>query len=336
MTSPRKLRLLLRGALAAVFAAALLLVGACGSGGGGTAEKFTGTLKVGVFPSFNGLGAYSALANKTFDAQGLQVELIPIATPADAAPQLIGNQVQFALMDLTTPIIAAANGSPFVLVAPGAKGTAIGSDGYGTANLWVRGDSDITSVAGIAGHKFGVPQINSQIWLDVRAAIDDAGGDSSKVQFVETGSAGIDQLKGGTVDVTTTAEPNGTAVSKDPALKHLAGFVSAGGDLAYAFVATKSFAAANPELVAKFEAAIIAGNKAFNADAAAQSQIAKLALKQAPDQLLSTARYQQYAEEPVSAASIETAAARIERYGLLPAGKAPQPADLLPAAPAVQ
>ena len=52
-----------------------------------------------------------------------------------------------------------------------------------------------TSVEDLPGHRFGVPALNSQIWLDLRTAVDEAGGDSSKIKWVETGRTGIEPLR---------------------------------------------------------------------------------------------------------------------------------------------
>ena len=212
MISQRTFR---RVTAAAAAGAALLFASACGGGGGAAAgDGFkSDTLKVGVFPSFNAVSAYTKQVQTSLKKDNLKVSYVTVATPADAAPQLIGGKLQFALMDMTTPILAASQGTAFTLVAPGAEGTPVEKDGWSTANIWVKKDSDIKSIKDLSGHKFGVPSLNSQIWLDVRTAVDRAGGDSSKIKWVETGRTGVDLLKAGNIDATTTAEPGGTAMA---------------------------------------------------------------------------------------------------------------------------
>jgi NitT/TauT family transport system substrate-binding protein len=320
-----------RIASAAIAAATLLVASACG-GGDANGEAFEGqTIKVGVFPSFNAVAAYTDKVRSTLEEDGHKVEFVTVATPADAAPQLIGGSLQFALMDMTTPILAASQGTQFTMVAPGAEGTPLEDDGWSTANIWVSKDSDIKSMKDLSGHRFGVPSLNSQIWLDVRTAVDEAGGDSSNIKWVETGRTGIDQLKGGNVDATTTAEPGGTAAAQDPDLRHLTGYVSAGGDLGYAYVATKQFATGNADLVESFKEAVLAGNAEFNAMSAEEkAQVGQKVIPDAPIELLQAARYPTFSEEPISDANITFAVDRMKKYGMLDDSNAPSADDLLP------
>ena len=295
-------------------------------------EGFKGdTIKVGVFPSFNAVAAYTDEVKSSLQDDGVQVEFVTVATPNDAAPQLIGGKLQFALMDITTPILAASQGTSFTMVAPGATGTPLEEDGWSTANIWVAKDSDIKSIKDLPGHKFGVPALNSQIWLDLRTAVDEAGGDSSKIEWVETGRTGIDQLKAGNVDATTTAEPGGTAAAKDPELRHLTGYVSAGGNLGYAYVTTSQFAKNNPDLVKSFQDAILAGNAAFNAMSAEEkAAVGQKVIPDAPTELLQAARYPTFGEDAITGDNIQTAVDRMKKYGMLNDSNTPSADELLP------
>ncbi|WP_244928006.1 ABC transporter substrate-binding protein [Nocardioides sp. W7] len=309
---------------------ALVALSACGGSDGGDGE-FDGTVMIGTFPSLNSLSLYTDAAKEAFEKEGLQVEFKTVATPAEAAPQLIGGQLQFSIMDMTTPITAASQGTDFAMVAPSNYGTPLFDDGWGTGNLWVAPGSDITSVEDIPGHKFGVPAMNSQIWLDIRTAVDEAGGDSSKIEWIETGATGITNLKSGQVDVTTTSEPSGTALAGDKEVKHLAGFVSAGGDLAFEFVSTQDFANTNPELVEKFERAVLAGNKAFNAMSTEEkAALAQTILPEASPELLRAVRFPTFLEEEIGEDSVKAAIDRMEKYGLFEDADVPAPEDLLP------
>lgn len=326
MTSQRSFR---RIGSAAVAALTLVVASACGGASGG--EEFASdTIKVGVFPSFNAIASYHEDVKKSLEDDGLKVEFVTVATPADAAPQLIGGKLQFALMDMTTPLVAASQGTKFSMVAPGADGTPLDDDGWSTANIWVAQDSDVTSVKDLTDRKFGVPAINSQIWLDIRTAVDEAGGDSSQIKWVETGRTGVEQVKGGNVDATTSAEPSGTANAKDPELRHLAGYQSAGGNLGYAFVTTQQFAEGNTDLVAKFQDAILAGNKAFNAlGVEEKAALGQTIMPDAPIELLEAARYPVFKEEPVSEEDIAAGIERMEKYGMLDGSNAPSAEDMI-------
>ena len=132
MTSKRSFRSI---ASAAITAAALLAASACGGGAAGGTAFEGDTIKVGVFPSFNAVSAYTDEVKSSLEDDGVKVKFVTVATPADAAPQLIGGSLQFALMDMTTPILAASQGTDFTMVAPGAEGTPLLEDDWSTANI---------------------------------------------------------------------------------------------------------------------------------------------------------------------------------------------------------
>jgi len=321
---------------AAVAALSLGTLSACGSSSNGNDKAAsTGTVKVAVFPSFSSLGAYEALADKTFEAQGLKVSFVTVNTPADVAPLLDSGQVQFGLMDMTTPVLAAAKASkaPYVFDAPATKGTELGADGWGTANLWVKKGSKITSIKDLQNAKFGIPQLNSQLWLDVRSTVDAAGGDSSKIQWVQIPdpAQNVAQIKSGQIDATTSSEPTGTGLAADPGLTHLGAFVSNEGHLAYAFVSTSAFAAKNAELISKFDNAIIAGNTAFNAkDAAGKAALAATVNSAWPAALLAKARYSEFGEQTPSAADVQFSIDRMKKYAMIDESSTLKATDLLP------
>lgn len=319
-----------RAVVALVAITSVSLASACGSdsqaatGGGGGVEK--ADISVAVFPSFNALGAQAGNADGTFKAAGLNVTLTKVATPAEGMPQLLGGKVQFALMDMTVPAVARSKGVPLVLVAPGAKGTPP-KDGFGVGNLWVRAGSPIKTMKDVQNATFGIPQINSQIWVDIRSAVDEAGGDSSKIKFVEVPNT-LSALKAGNVDVTTTSEPAGTAALDDSSIHRLAGYTAAGADLAYAYVTTQEFAQQNPNTVKAFEQSILKANTAVNADQATRVRVASTYVK-APKALLEKAHYPEFGTEAISPSSVQTALDRLVKYGLLEQAKAPKAADLL-------
>lgn len=323
-------------AVAAVAALSLGTLSACGSSANGNAKAAaTGTVKVAVFPSFSSLGAYEALADKTFQAQGLKVSFVTVNTPADVAPLLDSGQVQFGLMDMTTPVLAAAKASkaPYVFDAPATKGTPLGADGWGTANIWVKKGSKITSIKDLQSAKFGIPQLNSQLWLDVRSAVDASGGDSSKIQWIQIPdpAQNVAQIKSGQIDATTSSEPTGTSLGSDPGLTHLGAFVSNEGHLAYAFASTKDFAAKNAGVVNKFDTAIIAGNKAFNAkDNTAKAALAATVNSAWPAAVLAKARYSTFGEQAPSAADVQFSIDRMKKYSMIASGSSLKASDLLP------
>ena len=315
-----------KAAVAAV--AAALALTACGGGSGASSAKNDGSITVAVFPSFNALGAHAAEIEGTFEKQGLDVKFVTVATPAEATPQLIGGKVDFALMDAISPVIARSKNVPLVLVAPGATGTAVGDDGMGVGNFFVAKDSKVGSIKDIENATFGIPQTKSQVWVDVRTVVDEAGGDSSKIKFVE-GPNTLAALKSGSVDVVTTAEPGGTAALSDPDIKLLSGFVSGKvGELAYNYGTTEQFAKKNPDTVEKFSTAILEANKLLNSTDGLSAEIAETYVD-APAALLAKAHFQKFGEQPITAENVEQSIDRVLRYGLIEKADAPSAADML-------
>lgn len=319
---------------ASVAALSLGSLAACGSSSDDEATD-GGTLKVAVYPSFSSLGAQQALADGAFEDEGLTIKFVTVNTPADVAPLLSSGQVQFGLMDMTTPVLAAAKASkaPFVFDAPATEGTPLTPDGWGSANVWVKKDSKIQSVKDLAGARFGIPQLNSQLWLDVRTNVDAAGGDSSKIKWVQIPdpAQNLTQIKSGQIDATTSSEPTGTSWAADAEVRHLAGFVSNQGHIAYSFASTKDYATKHADVVDKFRAAIIAGNKAFNAlDAAGKAKLAGTVNSKWPAELLAKARYSNFGESAVSAADVQFSIDRMKKYDMLEASSSLKADDLLP------
>lgn len=320
-----------RVALATAVTLTATALAACGS-----SEENSGTdgkLKVAVFPGFISLGVYQAQADGAFERHGLDVTFVTANTPADIAPQLSSGQVQFGAMEMVTPVMAAAKAQtpPFVLSAPAIKGTPI-KDGWGTGNFFTKKGSSIKSVKDLTGKKFSIPQLNGQVWLDVRSAIDKAGGDSSKVQWVQIPdpAQSLAQVKSGQVDATTSMEPYGTMWGTDPGVQQMAGFVSNEGHIAFAYASTSEFAKKNPELVKKFTAAVLEGNKSFNAlDPQKRAALALKINDKWPKDLLPKARYSLMSEEAVSVKDMEYSVTRMKKYGMLDKSSSLDPAKLV-------
>lgn len=317
---PRPLKAIAAGVLAS-FALA-----ACG-GSGDAATESDGSIRVAVFPSFNALGPRTADLEGVFDKHGLDVELVTVATPGEATPQLLGGKIDFALMDMVSPIIAKTEGVDLVMVAPGAVGTEPEEGSIGVGNFWVAEDSPIQSVADIENATFGIPQTKGMLWLDIRDTIDKAGGDSSKTEFVEVPNT-LAALRSGSVDVVTTAEPSGTATLGEAGIKPLAPFVNAGGDLAYSYVTTPRYAAENAETVGKFRDAIVEANTLLGEQDGLAAEVAATYIEVDPE-ILSRAVYPDFLTTPISEDNVQAAIDRMVRYELVDEADVPAPSEML-------
>lgn len=320
-------------AAGAVGALALAVAG-CGSSsdasGASGDQVLTRTIKVGAFPTLNGLDAQIAQQRGFFKAEGLKIELVPVKSAAEATPQLQGGSLDIAETDMTTAILAKSQNFPLTAIAPGTVGIKpVPATGVGPgAQIWCGASSSVKSLADLPGTKFAVPAVKTQVWLDVRSAVDAAGADSSKIQFVETPDT-PGAIKAGNVDCGTTAEPQGTSLTSDPGVKWLSNFPTADGGLAYMFVASDKLAQESPATVAAFQRAMLKANAAANADKALEIKVATDVMTTWDANVLSKAAYPNFDEKPIAAADITKASDRIVKYGLLDESDVPDPSDLV-------
>lgn len=323
-----------RAAIVGAAGALALSVAGCGSSGnsasGASSDKvLTRTIKVGAFPTLNGLDVQIAAKQGYFKAEGLNVQVVPVKSAAEALPQLQGGSVDIAETDMTTAILAKSKNFPFTAVAPGTVGVKPApTDKISSGEIWCGADSPVKSLADLPGTKFAIPAVKSQVWLDVRSAVDEAGGDSSKIQFVETPDT-PGAIKAGDVDCGTVAEPQGTSLLSDKEMRWLGPYATADGGLAYMFVAGTKLAQESPATLAAFQRAILKANATANANHALAVKVATATLTTWDASVLSKAAYPTWDEKPATAADVTKASDRIVKYGLVDKSDVPSPSDVI-------
>lgn len=330
----KKLNFGRRLAAVATTAALALAVAGCGSSdddkGADAADGkvLDRTIKVAVFPTFNGLTGYVAQEQGYFEEEGLDVELTQAGAASASMPQLLGGSLDFALMDLMSPILAKSQGVPIVGVAPGANPSAGVEDGEkGPVGLWVRADSKIKTVKELENSTFAIPQIGSMVWLDVRTTVDNAGGDSSKIKFVEAQDQ-IGALMAGDVEASTSSEPRESSILEEPKLRRLGNYDSGNGRVAYTFVATEKFADANAATVEAFQRAILKAN-AFISEHKDELPAIAATYIDMPEELLAKAVYPNFHPEPLVEEDISSVIERMVKYEVFSEEEAPEPAAFL-------
>ncbi|MBT3153837.1 ABC transporter substrate-binding protein [Streptomyces sp. CHD11] len=302
-------------ALATTSVAALALCTACSSDGADSKASGGGPLKLAVFASLNGVPAFAADDEGVFDKHGLDVDISTAKTSTEMVPQLLGGKVNLALLDTATSLVAAGQGVDLVYVAAATDGgIPEGQEEFSFANVWVEKDSPIRSLADLTGKTVGVPQIKSAPWVDLRGSVDEAGGDSSTIKFVESPDT-LAALKSGQVDATTTPEPVGTVERAKGELRPLAPVNSGGGGMAYVWVTTRAFAEANKDTLKSFAEAVREGNTAVNDDRDLLVRTAAEVLK-ADAGLLEKAAFPVYAEKPLTKADIDFSVEYMNKYDM--------------------
>lgn len=318
-----------RRGYAAVAAVALAFsIGACGAPEA-SAEQTT-TLKVGSTTSLAGVGVRNTIASGGFAEAGLTVTAEPIKSGNDAVPQLISGDLQVAQIDTTTALQAIEKGVPLKIVAVAGVQSTDGADGEpSTGSVLVLPDSDIENAADLAGKNLGVPAINNQIWMNIRFVIDEDGGNSSDVQFIEVpGAQALDLLYKGDVDATTASEPMASAAvaAGEVRLVHSTDIPGRKGEPSSVYVATQDFISQNPNTLKDFVEAVYIGQDAVNKDKELGKKIAVDQLGYKEEQL-ADAFILDYGTTEISMENMDSVARTAVDYGIL--AEAPDPASVL-------
>ena len=326
-------RLLSATALTAV--AALALAGCAGAStdtndaAGGEESAELRTVNVSAPPSYNALALHVAEAEGYFADEGLQLEISTVVG-GEAVPALIGGSLDFILNDMVTLTTAASQGLPLVIAVPNTLLDPPGDEAY--VNVLIRKeDADkYTSVADIAGQKFGIPTVNSQPWLDIRSAVSDAGGDAEAIEFVQVPDP-LQALRDKTVEFVTAPNPAAAAaqLSDDLAILAPVTSVELGGIVGYPYLTTQELLQSDPELVAAFQNAVFKASALINSDRVRALEVAATYLD-FPTEVLEASTLPKLGEELPTEANLQKVIDRIVTNGIVPADKAPTPADLLP------
>ena len=139
-----------------------------------------------------------------FGRAGLDVQTQTFPSGGAIASAIAGGAVDIGMVDLTSMINAHVRGIPFVALAPGL----VNSSESPTFAIVVRGDSEIRSAKDFAGKTVGVNGLNNIAQVSAMVWIDNNGGNSKLVKFVEMPlPAKAAAVKSGTIDAAIDSEP---------------------------------------------------------------------------------------------------------------------------------
>jgi NitT/TauT family transport system substrate-binding protein len=169
-------------AVATVLALAAVTA-ACGDDDGDIAAGEIAQVKVGAIPIVDVAPLHLGVAKGFFKEQGLDVQVINTTGGAAAVPGVVSGQFDFAFGNVVSLIVARSQGLELTAVAAGNSSTGI--EGKDFSGVVVPQDSSITDAAGLAGKTVAVNNLKNVGDTTVRASIRKAGGDPTKVKFVE-------------------------------------------------------------------------------------------------------------------------------------------------------
>jgi NitT/TauT family transport system substrate-binding protein len=261
LAAMRRRRLAVRGLAALVVAAlALLGVAACGGGddsggGGGNANKPT-TLKVGVIPIADVAPLYVGIKQGFFKEENLTIKPQLAEGGATITAQTVSGDLQIGFSNTTSLIIAASKKLPVQIVAQGVQGAKNEAEAW-DAVLTKKG-SPIRDPKALEGKTVSVNNLNNVGPLTINNAMEKAGADYKKVDYVEVpfpdANAAVD---GGRVDAAWVVEPFVSQGTAQGARQVLHPFEATAPNFTVAtYFVTKQYATQNKDVVDRFVRAI--------------------------------------------------------------------------------
>lgn len=235
--------------------AATLVLAACGSSDEEPADGAGGdgatAVTVGYFPLVHTASAVQAQEAGYFEDEGLEVTLEQTAGGAQAIPSLIAGEFDIVYGNYTSAVLAAQQGLPIQVLA----GNDVGADDHA---IMVAQDSPFQDAADLEGARVAVNNLKNIGSVAVSAVLEDAGADSSTVEFVELPYPDMAAaLAGGDVDAIWQVEPFQAAAT---GAGHRVLFPLFSGPVegmpVAGWLTTAQYAQENPEAIDAFRAAI--------------------------------------------------------------------------------
>jgi len=244
-------------AVLAVCAAAACGGASSGSGAtGGSSSAALTPITVGTIPIIDVAPIYLGKEKGFFAEEGLDLTLKTASGGAEIIPAVMAGQDQFGFSNVTSLLIANSRGLPVKVVAPGNFSTGVEGKDFG--GVVAPNDSSIENAADLEGKTVAVNNLNNIGQTSVNAAVRKAGGDPSKVKYVELAFPDMPAaLANHRVDAAFVVEPFLT-ITKSQGNKVIAWcFVDTAPKLMIAaYFTSEQYATQNPQVVQGFTAAI--------------------------------------------------------------------------------
>lgn len=256
-----------------ILTAATLLVGGCAADGTGGAQTTGGDqattagdatggsgeltpVTVGVLPIVDTAAAWLGVDEGIFADHGLDVTLEVAAGGAAVVPSVVSGDYQFGFSNALSPLQAGGQGLPLLIVAPGVATT--GSTEADNGAILAAPDADLTRPADLNDATVAVNALNSIGTTLVSYVVDQDGGDSSTIDFVEMGFPEMPAaLASGNVDAAWIFEPFITIASGQGATLVSNLLVEVDPELMLSVYFTSTgYAEQNPDVVDAFVAAM--------------------------------------------------------------------------------
>lgn len=252
-----------------VLVAGGLLLAACGSTSGqsssttspsttGAAAALTNvTVEAGLIPVTDVAAIYLGIQEGFFKKNGITLKLNMAATGAALVPAVMSGQYAFGFSAVPILMQARDQGLPVKLLAVGSYSTGVA--GKDVTMIHASPTSGIKSAKDLVGKTVAVSALNSFLQMLGEIAVQKAGGDPSKVNWVQVPLPNmVAALQSGRVQAMVGAEPFGTAAiaAGFPPISSPYETMSSSPIMTSAYFTSEAQIAKNPQLFKQLRAAI--------------------------------------------------------------------------------
>lgn len=176
-----------------------------GETAGGSDSDELRDVRVAALPIAETGAIWAALDEGIFADHGLNVEVVSAQGGAQAIPALQNGDIDFAIGQPFGPFRASLAGLGVNIIGNYANSNAEGDDVNSVVSA---PDSGITDLADLGGKRVSVNSLGAAGDVTIMKAVDDAGGDSSTIEFVEVAFPEAQaQLDAGNIDAAWVPDP---------------------------------------------------------------------------------------------------------------------------------
>ncbi|WP_246836250.1 ABC transporter substrate-binding protein [Nesterenkonia sp. NBAIMH1] len=241
---------------------AALTLSACNGDGdaeGGAEPGDDGELtpiEVGALPIVDTAPLYVGVEEGIFEDHGLDVTITQAQGGAALLPAVTGGDMDFGFSNVTSLVIAHAQGLDIDILAGGSATTGDPDEDF--ASVVVSEDSDIEEIEDLEGASIAVNTLSNISDSTISEAVEQAGGNSDAIDFVEMPFPDMPAaLESGQVDAAASVEPFQTITRNDGARSVFSNYANPIEDLTVAVWFTAgTYAEENPEITEAFTEAM--------------------------------------------------------------------------------
>jgi NitT/TauT family transport system substrate-binding protein len=220
----------------------------------------------------SGAEVYYGIEKGFFEKAGLDVQIVPLNSAGLLGPSVASGAIDIGNAGVIVIAAAHEHHLPFVIVAP----AGLYSSKSPTGGLVVAKDSPMKTGSDLNGKTIGIRDVNSPAYIATKAWIDQNGGDSRTVKFIEVpDSAAVAAIGQKRIDAATIAEPDLDGAIHGTDVRSIAPVYDALGArfLLGAYFTTSAYVKTHPEIIRAFTKALLQTAQWANDNQAESAQI---------------------------------------------------------------